>query len=106
MKINPNLLPFRFIQDSVVKSTGAGGGTAVLLFGSWNAVKTAFANAGQPLPSNAVKEKLGVFLVNGDGDAASTHVEGATWSGGGLYAVFDPAHRGNIRINYVLMYFL
>jgi len=105
MKINPNLLPFRFIQDSVVKSVG-GDGTSVGLFGSWDAVKRAFANAGQPLPSNAVKEKLGVFLVNGDGNAASTHIEGATWSSGGLYAVFDPAHKGNIRINYVLMYFL
>lgn len=97
------LLPFRFIQDSVVKSAN---GTSALLFGNWDAVKTAFANAGQPLPSNAVKEKLGVFLVNGDGQAASTHIEGATWSGGGLYAVFDPAHNGNLRINYVLMYFL
>lgn len=104
MKINPNLLPFRFIQDSVIKNVASG--NSALLFSNWDAVKTAFANAGQPLPSNAVKEKLGVFLVNGDGQAASTHIEGATWSNGALYAVFDPAHNGLIRINYVLMYFL
>lgn len=43
-------------------------------------------------------------LMNADGWATSTHVDGAIWKDGdGLYAVFDRTMDGLIRINWLVV---
>lgn len=43
-------------------------------------------------------------VMNGDGNATFTHVEGSTWIGNdGLYAVFDREMNGLIRINWLVV---
>lgn len=43
-------------------------------------------------------------VMNGDGNATSTHVEGSTWiDNDGLYAVFDRTMNGLIRINWLVV---
>lgn len=48
-----------------------------------------------------------LFVSNGDGDARDTHVDGATCvpSKSAWFATFDRSTTGNIRINYLVVYF-
>lgn len=45
------------------------------------------------------------FFANGDGDAQSAHVDGATWVNSSWYAVFNTSVTGSIRINYIAIKF-
>ena len=41
--------------------------------------------------------------MNADGGACGVHIDGCTWiANDGLYAVFDRAVNGSIRINYLV----
>ena len=43
-------------------------------------------------------------VMNADESSSQVHVEGSSWSPeAGMYAVFDRAATGNIRINYVAL---
>lgn len=74
---------------------------------SWDNIRQAFHDEFGFWPENNMN--LGVVLVNGDDAANQTHIEGATWAGGGpnlmLYAVFDRNMNAAIRINYQYIYF-
>lgn len=48
--------------------------------------------------------KFFVFVMNGDGSAKDTHIDGCTWSGTNLFAVFDKQSTGNMRINFAVIY--
>lgn len=44
-----------------------------------------------------------VGFSNGDGKSCAAHVEGATSTSGiGVYAVFDTAFSGGVRLNYLV----
>ena len=45
-----------------------------------------------------------IFVTNGDGQAKETHIDGTTWIGTNLYAVFDRLSTGNMRINFCVIY--
>lgn len=47
------------------------------------------------------KTFIGVF--NGDGNAASVHVDGVEYNSNGIYAVFDRSLSGNIRLNVMVV---
>lgn len=44
-----------------------------------------------------------VAFMNGDGGASPAHLEGATYDGGGVYAVFDRTVNTMVRVNYVVV---
>lgn len=48
--------------------------------------------------------RCAVFVSNGDGIAASQHVEGATYQNGNWYAVFNTGKSGAIRINWTVIW--
>ena len=43
------------------------------------------------------------IAMNGDGNASSVHIDGVTWVGSELYAVFDRAFTGNMRVNFLII---
>ena len=83
----------QFISGSVVKVAA---GTSVIVF-TQAQLNTMFG-----LSSSSIYNFTAIFN-NGDA-VVSTHIEGATWSGTNLYAVFDVSRTGNIRINYTIIY--
>lgn len=44
-----------------------------------------------------------IGVMNGDGDAIQVHVEGATKTNAGIYAVFDNAVNGSVRIDWLVV---
>lgn len=71
--------------------SGDGGTSAVLFYSSeiaWN--------IGRMWDSS----KCYVGAMNGDGSTSDAHVEGCTYLGGDIYAVFDRAVSGSIRVNW------
>ena len=44
-----------------------------------------------------------IGVMNGDGDAIQVHVEGATKTGAGIYAVFDNAISGPVRVDWLVV---
>lgn len=44
-----------------------------------------------------------IGVMNGDGDANQVHVEGATKTGAGIYAVFDRAVNGLVRVDWLVV---
>lgn len=44
-----------------------------------------------------------IGVMNGDGDAIQVHVEGATKTGAGIYAVFDNSVSGPVRVDWLVV---
>lgn len=44
-----------------------------------------------------------IGVMNGDGDAIQVHVEGATKTNAGIYAVFDNTVNGPVRIDWLVV---
>ena len=44
-----------------------------------------------------------IGVMNGDGDAIQVHVEGATKTNAGIYAVFDNTVNGSVRIDWLVV---
>lgn len=55
--------------------------------------------------SNSGQGNTAVFACNGDGGAASVHVNSTTYLNGTWYATLASTFSGTIRINYVVCYF-
>ena len=55
--------------------------------------------------SDSGQGNTAVFACNGDGGAASVHVNSATYLNGTWYATLSSTFSGTIRINYVVCYF-
>ena len=55
--------------------------------------------------SNANNYNTVVFVSNGDANAVSAHVDGATYLNASWRATFNSVVRGPIRLNYLIVYF-
>ncbi len=82
------------------KVLAASSGTSLKLF-TYSELNTLFG------ATDCNNENTTLFVVNGDGNTKDAHVDGATclpkeetW-----YATFDKSVSGNIRINYLVVYF-
>jgi len=84
----------KFVSGTVVKTASD---TSVHMF-TLEKLKTMFG-----ITSVGTNNITAIF-ANGDGNAADTHIDGATWVGTNLYAVFGAKRDGGIRINYTIIY--
>lgn len=87
----------RIMADSKVINKGSGGTSCAILTNSDinNLLGTTNSNNTNTL----------VICANGDGDADSTHYEGATYKGGIWYVLFNQTSTAiKIRVNYIIIY--
>lgn len=54
---------------------------------------------------NVNVRNCGAIVMNGDGTANTTHVEGVTWQSSVLYAIFNQNTSANIRITGLIYYY-
>jgi len=88
-----NTIP-QFISGSAVKTASS---SSVAMF-TLAQLQTMFG------ASTAGTNNFTAVFTNGDGNAADTHIDGSTWVGSSLYAVFAASRSGTIRINYTIIY--
>lgn len=81
-------------SNSIVK---AGSGTNRIAVFSIDEVNEMFG-------TNANPPHFIAIFNNGDGNANSKRILGATWQGTTLYAELDTTNSSNMRINYVIIY--
>ena len=77
------------------------GGADSVIMHTWSQIQNMFNSKFGFTPTD--KNALGITFTNGDA-VQSVHINGSTWDGNNLYAVYDRTVSGSTRINYAYFY--
>lgn len=87
------------VSGTVIKVCG---GADSIPMHNWEEVQSLFQSVHGFIPEKA--HEMGIAFTNGDGAAQMAHINGATITGSQIYAVFDRAVSGAMRINFAYFY--